>query len=115
MAKPGCHPDRPYRARGLCSLCYEHSPERREGVLQANARQYYKRRQIVNGLKSRPCADCGIQYPPCVMDFDHTKGTKRFNVSRLSHRMVDVVAEIEKCDVVCANCHRMRTYARGHK
>jgi hypothetical protein len=49
------------------------------------------------------------------MDFDHVRGTKVADLARL--RLArggwsKLVAEIEKCDVVCANCHRLRTKLR---
>jgi hypothetical protein len=70
---------------------------------------------IIRDAKSRPCADCGQVYPPYVMDFDHVRGKKRFNIGlfRAGHtRPKEVLAEIAKCDVVCANCHRERTYGK---
>lgn len=66
--------------------------------------------------KNKPCADCGIQYPPVCMDFDHLPGAeKKFYLSRAMFRrysFAQIQAEIAKCDVVCANCHRLRTAAR---
>lgn len=65
--------------------------------------------------KEKPCADCGIQYPHYVMDFDHVSGSKVANVSDLISSGVParkIVTEIEKCEVVCANCHRIRTWSR---
>lgn len=78
-------------------------------------KRYYDKREIVRMAKSVPCTDCGIRYPTPVMDFDHRDpSTKRFNLSRsLNRALKDVLAEIEKCDVVCANCHRLRTYVPG--
>jgi hypothetical protein len=48
------------------------------------------------------------------MDFDHAPGTKTFNIGRdRGSRSAHVVAaEIAKCEVVCANCHRIRTHYR---
>ena len=68
-------------------------------------------RQLINEMKARPCADCGVTYPPYVMDFDHRED-KRFSISQAwrARSWRQVLAEIEKCDVVCANCHRERTY-----
>jgi hypothetical protein len=67
-------------------------------------------------LADHPCVDCG-ESDPDVLDFDHLRG-KRADVSRLVHGAVSwdvVVAEIAKCEVRCANCHRRRTAnVRGH-
>lgn len=68
----------------------------------------------INDLKKGPCVDCGVSYPPCVMDYDHVRGTKFKNIAKMIGRnsMAEVLKEIEKCDLVCSNCHRIRTYNR---
>jgi len=53
------------------------------------------------------------------MDLDHVRGTKEFKVSEAVQRaygltLKRVQAEIAKCDVVCANCHRIRTERAGY-
>lgn len=72
-------------------------------------------RELIINTKSRPCADCDIQYPWFVMDLDHVRGKKKFNLSQAAakcYAISTVEAEIAKCEVVCSNCHRIRTYAR---
>lgn len=75
-----------------------------------------RNRRIVDEIKeTTPCADCGMQYPAHAMDFDHITGDKRGNVSYLAHKpagLETLWAEINKCVVVCALCHRYRTHAR---
>ena len=79
--------------------------------LEYDRRYRQKRKDIISAAKSVPCADCGVQYPTCVMDFDHIKGNKLFNVGAKTTGSIKVLlAEIAKCEVVCANCHRLRTY-----
>jgi hypothetical protein len=71
---------------------------------------------VARAAKDVPCADCGNRYPYYVMDFDHVRGAKSANVSVLIQRGCSLVAlreEIAKCDVVCANCHRERSWSRG--
>lgn len=66
-------------------------------------------------VKNKPCTDCGILYPPYVMDFDHTQqGTKLGNVADLVSKgsLTKLKEEISKCELVCANCHRIRTHNR---
>jgi hypothetical protein len=61
------------------------------------------------------CMDCGLMSPyPEVYDFDHRPGVAKVkDVSRLYFGPMHVlVAEIAKCDIVCANCHRIRTTIR---
>lgn len=66
-------------------------------------------------LKSRPCADCGLVFHPAAMEFDHLPGTiKRLDIASLVRRGSIGLArmEVEKCEVVCANCHAVRTFRR---
>jgi hypothetical protein len=58
--------------------------------------------------------DCGNTFPPYVMDFDHRDpSTKTFGVSQgMDRSREDVMREIALCDLVCANCHRIRTFRR---
>lgn len=65
-------------------------------------------------LRTVPCMDCGGIFPPYVMDFDHRDPkTKLFNLgagkSLLKNRAL-LEAEVAKCDIVCVNCHRIRTH-----
>ena len=73
-----------------------------------------RNREKINELKSQPCVDCNVQYPPYVMDFDHVGDfKKRANVSRLAGlKLETILEEVAKCELVCANCHRERTYRR---
>jgi hypothetical protein len=68
---------------------------------------------LVEYFKSHPCSDCG-ETDPLVLDFDHLRD-KEFSIGDefTSRPWREVLAEIEKCDVVCANCHRRRTARRG--
>ena len=71
--------------------------------------------QWINQFKRRPCSDCGGEYPPYLMDFDHVTGDKLDDICGMRMRTVEretILAEIAKCEVVCANCHRARTPMR---
>lgn len=61
--------------------------------------------------------DCKREFPSYVMDFDHRDAsTKRDTVSNLvakARSLMAIEAEIAKCDLVCSNCHRIRTHRRG--
>jgi hypothetical protein len=73
-------------------------------------------RAIVNEIKSNPCSDCKVRYPPWVMQFDHVRGEKVADVAKMMWRSKDrVLAEIAKCDLVCANCHAHRTHLRRQR
>ena len=66
--------------------------------------------------KGKACYDCGGKYPSYVFDLDHLDSkTKLAKVSRLASQAVSakrVLAEIAKTEIVCANCHRKRTFRR---
>lgn len=75
-----------------------------------------RRNVFIRVAKSCPCADCGIQYPYWIMQFDHVRGDKAITLGQRSsanRNIGRVMAEIEKCDVVCANCHANRTFLRN--
>lgn len=83
-----------------------------------NRRRIEANKKAIDELKSKPCVDCGSVFSPWVMEFDHvpSRGKKRANVSCIyaSSKITAerVKEEIEKCDLVCANCHRTRTHFR---
>ncbi len=82
-------------------------------------RYIQERKLLLDGIKNKPCTDCGVIYPPWVMDFDHKNAQEKVeNVSKLAFRRVatieKILSEISKCDLVCSNCHRQRTYNRLH-
>ena len=69
-------------------------------------------RAFVRKAKDVPCTDCGKRYPYWVMDFDH-RDVKNFTIGThtTNKGIVTLKKEIALCDVVCANCHRIRTQA----
>lgn len=105
--------------------------------LNENVRAYRKRRYQAEGrwrdegqkardlkawmveIKSGPCADCCGLFQTCCMDFDHRDGEqKKHNVGSMfahhySRELIE--SEVAKCDLVCANCHRVRTRDRHAK
>lgn len=87
---------------------YRHS----QAVEQRRRDRAQENRQILAMAKSVPCADCGRQYPPYVMDFDHGDADKVALPSTVVRTWPAerLRTEIRKCDVVCANCHRERTF-----
>jgi hypothetical protein len=75
---------------------------------QKRARRQAARRRVLEHLLAHPCVDCG-ERDPVVLDFDHVKASKVANVSALVANGYDwkvIAAEIAKCVVRCANCHR---------
>lgn len=87
----------------------------RKEIAAYGKRRYDAKRTAVDAARDKPCMDCKKRYPPYIMDFDHRDPTKKSFL--VSHGMrgiplLRVLAEIEKCDVVCSNCHRERTWGK---
>ncbi len=71
-------------------------------------------REFIAELKDVPCTDCGNRYPTVAMDFDHVRGKKLFGLAFAACELKSkrsLLAEAAKCEVVCANCHRIRTFS----
>jgi len=104
------------KPKALRGITLRHYYRNRKKLL-AKAKERRNRHQTaINAVKSAPCADCGISYPSYVMDFDHIKGRKSFQISGNLHLSTKrILAEIAKCDVVCSNCHRKRTFERENR
>lgn len=72
-----------------------------------------KMREFIISQKDKPCLDCNVKYPHYIMDFDHTDSNKTFNIGTWRNQSKqEVIDEIAKCELVCANCHRERTHKR---
>lgn len=88
-------------------------PNRKRGEKRLTVTEV--RRRLTALKLERGCMDCGYRAHSVALDFDHARGRKSILLSRCSERYWSVVEhEIAKCDVVCANCHRVRT-AQRHK
>ncbi len=91
-------------------------PRKRHYVAGGYQDKYQRRREWVSALKmQRGCKDCGYAIHPHALQFDHLPGAeKSFTISTavVSHTLDQLAAEIEKCEVVCANCHAIRTAER---
>ena len=67
---------------------------------------------LIEFFKANPCTDCG-ESDPVVLEFDHLRD-KVFDIGTalIQKKWQTILAEIEKCEVVCCNCHRRRTARR---
>lgn len=92
--------------------CQRNSPSKKV----TSQRYQQSRRELINQIKlQRGCSVCGYAAHPAALDFNHTHGDKKFNVSQDPKVALEkLLAEIEKCDVLCANCHRVHTYENRH-
>jgi hypothetical protein len=95
----------PARPDGLgtdCKKCRIAAEVARNGRLRAK----------VKALKNQPCMDCGGSFPPECMDYDHRDPSlKSFEIgrNRALTNWSRMEEELAKCDLICANCHRIRT------
>lgn len=126
--KPVSEFTRNYRICSYCNACKERRTKDREerGVnratpqqMQASAYNQHRKYQVfMEQLKNKPCADCGQSYPPYVMEFHHPDPSiKTSEVATLRNRHAEfhiIEREAEKCILLCANCHRVRTYKERH-
>ena len=111
---------------GRCNVChnkwyreYFSKPDNRKKQIKRvehiNKRQIEEaRKYVLDFLNRNPCVDCG-EKNPIVLEFDHRKGVEKVFIissalSTKSYITLDLVkTEIEKCDIRCANCHRIKT------
>lgn len=87
----------------------------KDEVLAASRARYKENLEYVSNIKSTtPCADCKKIYDPICMDFDHLDPSIKLNkISELiKGHLKNVIDEMAKCEIVCSNCHRIRTRDR---
>lgn len=93
---------------------YKKSPERRAKILNLNKKNIQRNIDWVKNYKQqRCCLDCGNSNW-IVLEFDHLRD-KEDTVSKmvfLGYSLNKIQKEIEKCEIVCSNCHTIRTYNR---
>lgn len=103
------------RAAGYAKAWRDRHPEKSAAnKLKQNRAARARAREFIIAIKrSTPCADCGGFFHPVCMDFDHVNGVKESALSVLVGRGATnerLMREIAKCELVCANCHRVRTW-----
>lgn len=111
------------RADGRASACKKcnqeylkkHYHSNKEYYIQKSKKTRAANRERISKIKEEnPCTDCGNFYPAVCMDYDHVSDDKVTTVSVMvsSKSLTSIMKEIEKCELVCANCHRIRTHKR---
>lgn len=90
------------------------TPKGRENAVKQQAACRQRKHEWLRAYKlSQGCADCGYRAHWAALEFDHPPGTKSFTIGGNVRRSYDQLSsEIAKCDVVCANCHSIRTANR---
>jgi hypothetical protein len=102
-----------------CKLCAKESAKlsyqtNKERVIERTKNQVERKKAFVSTLKNKPCVDCGRILPSWAMHFDHiqdkVEGLSRMATNNRTHEKI--LAEVDKCDLVCVLCHRDRTTRR---
>lgn len=111
-------PNRPGQYQSVCRDCnkeYQRNHYRKNKKTYKERAKLHKqsmRNQVQEIKGSNPCVDCGGMFHFSQMDFDHLEN-KSFEISRMyTYSWQSIQAELSKCDLVCSNCHRLRTYHR---
>ena len=109
-------------AMGGAEIVYTRRDKRLAYQRRISAKLRDRNRELVRKAKARPCVDCGGRFPPYCMDFDHVPGRGDPKVANIGSSIAkwasdpeSLKAEIAKCDVICANCHRKRTFSAKRK
>ena len=106
-----CHAARTYRWLLGCDRPGSGTSPR----IEEKRRYWRNHAKLLEQLRDVPCADCANRFPSYVMQFDHRDpSNKKYTVTRMIGRAgrAKILEEAMKCDIVCANCHRARTYLR---
>jgi hypothetical protein len=96
----------------------KYTPKQDKVLKNQYQRKYSKERYLtykawLDDARSVPCADCGGEFPSVCMQFDHIpeRGEKKFNLAAGYGRSEeDINLEAAKCEIVCGNCHAIRTH-----
>ena len=92
-----------------------HYQENKERYQDSKKKSRRKVLGVVANLKRGSCVDCGGKFHPCAMQFDHIGDDKVAAIGRLkrSKGLDAVLEEIKKCELVCGNCHAVRSFKRA--
>ena len=103
------------RRRRWCRACAlrRRSARERDAAKWTRERARERKLILIAEMGGR-CTDCGWAGHPVTLEFDHVRGEKKHNVAALllAAPMARVREEADKCELVCANCHAIRTYVR---
>ncbi len=87
-------------------------PGYREAVNAGRTRRRRSLKHFINAVKTTAgCTDCGYDAYAVALDFDHVMEKRRL-ISVNCKSIRSAVEEMERCEVVCSNCHRVRTEQR---
>ncbi len=110
------------RYYSICKSCYKplqraYQAKTRKRINELQKIRYHKNEKIdyINNIRTNtPCADCKQKFHYSIMEFDHLpQYSKEFEICLYrDYSLEDIEKEMKKCELVCANCHRYRTFIR---
>lgn len=108
-------PERQKEASRAASLRYY--SRNKEACKARSAAGKFLRKKLINELKDNPCMDCERSFPAVCMHFHHRDpSTKEFEIGDKFQCAIErLMKEIEKCDLICANCHAIREWVDTHQ
>lgn len=98
----------------ICSNCMNYSMWKKS-TRSTQIPHFMRGKIYIESLKTgKPCLDCGEYFHFSIMEFDHRPGTiKKRNISKMNgYSKTNIDSEAAKCDLVCSNCHHIRTWKR---
>lgn len=105
-----------------CRRAYDRRYYAERGRAARRDRQRARRAKAQRWLDSMkegaPCTDCTLSFPAWVMHWDHLPGFEKVGeIANLATRRTRsvVLEELKKCELMCANCHVMRTVSRARR
>lgn len=91
-------------------------PNNKQRRIELNKAAKRRIKEHLDALKiEKGCVDCGYNKEAVALDFDHVSGDKSFSIAfglSYGYGLPKLLAEVEKCEVRCANCHRIKTHSR---
>lgn len=111
---------------GLMTMCKECNRVKQRKQYKGNKKYYLDRNRELRSLnrekykktkEGKPCSHCGGIFPQVCMDYDHVDpSTKRMCVAQMmGYSWKDIQKEIDKCELICSNCHRIKTYETSNR
>lgn len=103
------------KAAGITPRNDTYNKENRERINAWRTEKRKETRDFIRSLKiGRPCDMCGGLFPPVAMDWDHLDPAKKsFEICqegiREMYSQERLLEEIDKCRLICANCHRVHS------
>lgn len=104
-----------YKESWLSPAAYARYQEAsRKAIQVCNERKAKERRSILDEIKlAQGCQECGYKKHPAALDFDHINPSEKEFTIGTSYTSVSIkrlLDEVAKCQVLCANCHRIKSF-----